>query len=149
MGDMFCSDPFCPVYCFLKWEPLKYTSSRCLTDALWLFWFLCCLCFSQTYLRTLVWEVVQDKLVMLVSMVIILCLLFYVRAKSYILIGHFKTFIRSNIYGRLPWLQWPLLQLVMITSKPTSNYQGKGRKNSSRLKHERCFSSKWCHCPVH
>lgn len=33
---------------------------------------------------------VQDKLVMLVSMVIILCLLFYVRAKSYILIGHFK-----------------------------------------------------------
>lgn len=98
---------------FLKWEPLKYTFSSCLDiNALCLFWFLCCLCCFSDILTDLGVRSGLRQIIVLVSMVIILYLQFYIRAKLYNLIGHFKTFIRTNIYGRLlPW-QWPLLWLV-------------------------------------
>lgn len=67
---------------FLKWEPLKYTSSSCLDiNALCLFWFLCCLCCFSDILTDLGVRSGLRQIIVLVSMVIILYLQFYIRAK--------------------------------------------------------------------
>lgn len=123
MGDLPCSDPFCLLYFFpwvffktmdLRWEPLKYTSCRCLAaSSLWSFWFLCCLCcFSNRYLRSLVWDVAHNKLALLVSTLVILSFNF-----TYVLNYTFsqelsRPLSRPSFAERLPQLQWPRLQLV-------------------------------------